>query len=152
MIDSQSVKSAAGVNDAVGYDAGKQIKGRKRFLAVETLGLVMTVFVTAASPPERDGAKTLLARVKALAPQSIQRLVTIWADGGFSGDNFLRGLMDTCRWVVQVVLRPQQMKGFQVLKKRWVVERTFEWLMRCRRLCAIMSSYQKPQKRLSTSP
>jgi putative transposase len=71
VIDSQSVKSAAGGNDAVGYDAGKQIKGRKRFLAVETLGLVMAVFVTAASTPEREGAKTLLSRVKALAPQSI---------------------------------------------------------------------------------
>ena len=134
VIDSQIVKSAAGVNEAVGYDAGKQLKGRKRFLAVETLGLVMAVFVTAASTPERDGAKTLLSRVKALAPQSIQRLVTIWADGGFSGDNFLRWVMDTCQWVVQVVLRPQQTKGFQVLKKRWVVERTFGWLMHCRRL------------------
>ena len=134
VIDSQSVKSAAGVNDAVGYDAGKQIKGRKRFLAVETLGLVMTVFVTAASTPERDGAKTLLSRANALPPPSIQRLVTIWADGGFSGDTFLRWVMDTCRWSVQVVLRPQQTKGFQVLKKRWVVERTLGWLMHCRRL------------------
>ncbi|WP_239112588.1 IS5 family transposase [Halomicronema sp. CCY15110] len=74
VIDSQSVKRAAGVNAAVGFDAGKQIKGRKRFLAVETLGLVMAIFVTAASTPERDGAKTLLPRVKALKPRSIQRL------------------------------------------------------------------------------
>jgi len=130
VIDSQSVKSAAGVNEAVGFDASKQIKGRKRFLAVETLGLVMAIFVTAASTPERDGAKPLLKRVKALQPRSIQRLVTIWADGGFSG----RWVMDTCRWVLQVVLRPKQTKGFQVLKKRWVVERTFGWLMHCRRL------------------
>jgi transposase len=122
------------VNEAVGYDAGKQIKGRKRFLAVETLGLVMMVFVTAASTQEREGAKTLLKQLKALSPRSIQRLITIWADGGFSGQPFLRWVMDTCRWVLQVVLRPKQTKGFQVLKKRWVVERTFGWLMHCRRL------------------
>ena len=89
--------------------------------------------MTAASVPEREGAKTLLERVKQLGA-AVSRLVIIWADGGFSGEKFLQWVMDTCRWVVQVVLRPQQTKGFQVLKKRWVVERTFGWLMHCRRL------------------
>jgi putative transposase len=116
VIDSQSVKSAAGVNEAVGFDAGKQIKGRKHFLAVETLGLVMRAFVTAASTPEREGAKTLLARVKALEPRSVERLVTIWADGGFSGENFLRWVMDTCRWVVRVVCAPNRQKAFRCSK------------------------------------
>lgn len=133
IIDSQSVKSAAGLNEAIGYDGGKQIKGRKRFLAVETFGLLLGIFVTAASVTERAGAKTLLERMKQLGP-AVKRLVIIWADGGFSGENFLKWVMDTCRWVLQVVLRPQQTKGFQVLKKRWVVERTFGWLMHCRRL------------------
>lgn len=133
IIDSQSVKSAAGVHEAVGYDAGKRIKGRKRFVAVETFGLLLSVWVTAANIPEREGAKSLLTRVKQLG-KAVSRLVIIWADGGFSGDNFLRWVMDHCQWIVQVVLRPQQTKGFRVLKKRWVVERTLGWLMHCRRL------------------
>ena len=133
IIDSQSVKSAAMVSQAVGYDAGKQIKGRKRFLTVDTLGLVLRVFVTAASTGERAGAKQVLTQVKQSA-QVASRLHTIWTDGGFDGKPFLCWVIDVCRWIVQVVLRPQQTKGFVVLKKRWVVERTFGWIMGCRRL------------------
>ena len=133
VIDSQSVKSAAMVHEAVGYDAGKMITGRKRFITVETLGLVLRVVVTAASVPERVGGKQVLSRVKEMGP-SINRLTLIWADGGFSGPAFLMWVMDTCRWIVEVVLRPQQTKGFVLVKKRWVVERTFGWLMGCRRL------------------
>lgn len=62
------------------------------------------------------------------------RLHTIWVDGGFDGEPFLRWVMDVCRWIVQVVLRPEGSKGFVLLPKRWVVERTFGWLMHCRRL------------------
>jgi len=133
IIDSQSVKSAAMVSEAVGFDAGKIIKGRKRFTAVDTLGLILRVFVTAAKVPEREGGKQVLQNVKQMG-ESVSRLHTIWADGGFSGDPFLQWVMDCCRWIVQVVLRPQQTKGFVLLKKRWVVERTFGWLMGCRRL------------------
>jgi len=133
VIDSQSVKSAAMVHEDVGYDAGKKIKGRKRFAVVDTLGLILRVWVSAASVPERRGAKTVLERVKAMG-QRVSRLHIIWADGGFSGPDFMMWVMDVCRWVVQVVLRPEQTKGFVLLKKRWVVERTFGWLMHCRRL------------------
>ncbi|MEM6519235.1 MAG: IS5 family transposase [Cyanobacteria bacterium P01_D01_bin.71] len=133
VIDSQSVKSAAGVHKAVGYDAGKQIKGRKRFIAVDTLGLLLSVFVVAASQPERAGAKLLLRRMQQLGTV-VRRLMILWVDGGFSGEPFMRWVMDHCRWFVQVVLRPEQTKGFTVLKKRWVVERTLGWLMHCRRL------------------
>jgi transposase len=133
VIDSQSVKSAAMVHEAVGYDAGKKIKGRKRFILVDTLGLLIRVLVTAASVPERAGAKDLLKRVKQLGSK-IWRLHTIWADGGFDGAPFMKWVMDICQWIVEVVLRPEQTKGFVLLKKRWVVERTFGWLMRCRRL------------------
>ena len=147
IIDSQSVKSAAGVYQDVGFDGGKRIKGRKRFLTVDTLGLVLRVFVTAASRGERDGGKRVLKRVKRMG-QQVSRLTTIWVDGGFDmarcdevpssiyrdGAPFMMWVMDVCRWIVQVVLRPQQTKGFVVLKKRWVVERTFGWLMGCRRL------------------
>jgi transposase len=62
------------------------------------------------------------------------RLQTIWVDGGFDGEPFMRWVIDFCRWIVQVVLRPEQTKGFVLLKKRWVVERTLGWLMGCRRL------------------
>lgn len=133
VIDSQSVKSAAMVHEAVGYDVGKKITGRKRFITVETLGLVLRVLVTAASVPEREGGKQVLSRVKAMGA-SMERLNLIWADGGFSGPAFMMWVMDTCRWIVEVVLRPQQTKGFVLVKKRWVVERTFGWLMGCRRL------------------
>ena len=121
------------VNQSVGYDAGKKIKGRKRFVTVETLGLILSVFVTAASQTERDGSKIVLQRLKDKSTR-IARLHTIWVDGGFTGDSFMMWVMDLCHWVVQVVLRPQEHKGFVLLPKRWVVERTFGWLSWCRRL------------------
>src|SRR4028119_488360 len=64
----------------------------------------------------------------------VSRLTTIWVDGGFDGEPFMQWVMDFCRWIVQVVLRPEQTKGFVLLKKRWVVERTFGRIMGCRRL------------------
>ncbi|ACC83046.1 IS5 family transposase [Nostoc punctiforme] len=133
IIDSQSVKSAAMVNQSVGFDGAKNIKGRKRFITVDTLGLVLQVLVTAANVGERSGGKQVLKRVKH-SKQNISRLTTIWVDGGFDGDSFMQWVMNFCRWIVQVVLRPEPAKGFVLLKKRWVVERTFGWLMGCRRL------------------
>lgn len=133
IIDSQSVKTAAMVSEQVGFDAGKLIRGRKRFLTVDTLGLVLRVFVTAASVGEREGAKQVLKRVKRMG-KGVSRLHTLWVDGGFDGAPFMQWVMHTCRWIVQVVLRPEQTKGFVLLKKRWVVERTFGWLMGSRRL------------------
>jgi len=133
IIDSQSVKSAAMGHEAVGYDAGKHIKGRKRFMTVDTLGLVLRVLVTAASVGEREGGKQVLTQVKQMG-KKVFRLHTIWTDGGFDGEPFMKWVMDFCGWISQVVLRPEQTKGFVLLKKRWVVERTFGWLMNCRRL------------------
>ena len=133
IIDSQSVKSAAMVSQSVGFDGGKLIKGRKRFLTVDTLGLVLRVLVTTASIGEREGGKRALKRVKQMG-SSVSRLHTIWVDAGFDGAPFMRWVMDVCRWIVQVVLRPEQPKGFVLLKKRWVVERTFGWIMGTRRL------------------
>ncbi|MEH2249327.1 IS5 family transposase [Nostoc sp.] len=133
IIDSQSVKSAAMVSQSVGFDGAKKIKGRKRFLTVDTLGLVLRVLVTAANVDERSGGKQILKQVKQ-SNQKISRLTTIWVDGGFDGEPFMQWVMNFCRWIVQVVLRPEEAKGFVLLKKRWVVERTFGWLMGCRRL------------------
>jgi len=134
MLDSQSVKSAAFVHKEVGYDAAKVIKGRKRHLTVDCLGLVMRVLVTAASLPEREGAKKVLKKVKAMSPERTNRLFLVWADGGYSGKPFLMWVMDALHWVLQVVLRPEEQKKFVLLPKRWVVERTFGWLMNHRRL------------------
>ncbi len=122
-IDSQSVKTAAGVNQAVGYDAGKQIKGRKRFMSVDTLGLVLRVLVTAANVTEREGGKQVLKKVKSMGKQ-VSRLHTIWVDGGFKGEPFMKWVMDVCQWIVMVVLRSDDAKGFVLLPKRWVVEMT----------------------------
>ena len=130
ILDSQSVKSD-GHGGAVGYDAAKRIKGRKRHLLVDTLGLVLGVFVTPASTPERAGAQALLAR--RLGWFTWLRL--LWVDGGYSGPEF-------ASWVktlrpkleVEVVKRCDDRRGFKVLPRRWVVERTFGWLMRQRRL------------------
>ncbi len=102
-------------------------------MTVDTLGLVLRVLVTAASVPEREGGKHLLKKVKQMG-KGVSRLHTIWTDGGFDGNPFMMWVMDVCRWIIQIVLRPQQTKGFVLLKKRWVVERTFGWLMGCRRL------------------
>lgn len=132
-LDSQSVKSAAGVQEQVGYDSGKKIKGRKRFALVDTLGLMIRVKVMAASVGEREGGKQVLKQAKQMGVQA-SRLDTIWVDGGFSGAPFLMWVMDVCRWIVEVVSRPAGSKGFVLLAKRWVVERTFGWLMHCRRL------------------
>jgi transposase len=104
IIDSQSVKTAAMVHEVVGYDAGKKIKGRKRFLTVDTLGLVLRVLVTAANVGEPEGGKQVLKRLKQ-RHQKISRLTTIWVDGGFDGEPFMQWVMNFWRWIVQVVLR-----------------------------------------------
>lgn len=133
IIDSQSVQTATMVTKAVGFDKAKHTKGRKRHTAVDTIGLVLRVVVTAASVPEREGGKQVLQAVSEMG-QMVCRLYLIWADGGYSGAPFLQWVMDSFRWVVQVVLRPQETKGFVLLKKRWVVERTFGWFNWYRRL------------------
>jgi putative transposase len=86
----------------VGYDAGKQIKGHKRFMTVETMGL--RVLVTAASVPEREGGKQVLKLVLQMN-KGVSRLHTMWADGGFDGNPFMMWVMDVYQWIVQVVLR-----------------------------------------------
>jgi transposase len=132
-VDSQSVETATMIHQDVGYDAGKQVHGRKRHLTVDLLGLVLRVLVTSASVPERQGAKLVLKKVSETGNQ-VKRLHTIWMDGGYKGEDFQRWVMDMFRWIVEIVLRPLEKKGFVQLPKRWVVERTFGWLNWCRRL------------------
>lgn len=130
VLDSQSVKSD-GHGGEVGYDAGKRIKGRKRHLLVDTLGLVLGVVVTPASCPEREGAQMVLSRVADWLP----RLRRLWVDGGYTGEAFSDWVKEHwSRIQVEVVKRSDNIQGFAVLPRRWVVERTFGWLMRHRRL------------------
>jgi len=127
-LDSQSVKSSS-VPGVRGYDCGKQVKGRKRHLLVDTLGLVLAVVVTAASISDPKGARLLFARLGG----SCKKVRRIWVDGTYRG-KLLSWVSDHCWFLLEPVLRSDEMKGFVLLKRRWVVERTFAWLTQCRRL------------------
>jgi len=128
IIDSQSVKTTEQGGEK-GYDAGKKVNGRKRHILVDTIGLLLIVKVLAANIQDRDGAKLLFKEVKERMP----RLFLIWADGGYRG-KLIKWVATTCLWLLQVVKRNDEVKGFKVLPRRWVVERTFAWLSRNRRL------------------
>ncbi len=127
MIDSQSIKST-GVAGERGYDAGKKINGRKRHVLVDTLGLIIAVVVTIASVQDRDGAKLLFADATGQT-----RLEKVWADGGYRG-KLIAWTQQKYGWDLEIVKRPPDQKGFAVLPRRWVVERTFGWLNRYRLL------------------
>jgi len=133
VIDSQSVKVGLAGAEAISYDGGKQVKGRKRHTMVDTLGLVMIVVVTAAGISDQEGARQVFQGLSEKR-QQFQRLVRIWADGTYRGEAFMCWVMDSFRWVLEVVLRSDRVKGFVVQPKRWVVERTFGWLHWYRRL------------------
>ena len=129
IIDSQTVRSTPH-GGQVGYDAGKKTKGRKRFICVDVLGWILGVAILPADTPERCGAKTLLASVLEKF-----KLKKIWADGGFSGPDFANWVKGKySKGVVEIVKRIADNPGFNVLPRRWVVERTFAWLVNNRRL------------------
>jgi transposase len=132
VLDSQSAKSAEG-GEAIGYDAGKRIRGRKRHLLVDSNGLLLRGVVHSASVQDRAGAKLVLTGVHEQFPQ----LQLVWVDGGYVNvvDTGLTGWAEHHEQLqIVVVPRNADVKGFQVLPRRWVVERTFGWLTRCRRL------------------
>jgi transposase len=134
IIDAQSVKSAekGGAHvDPQGYDAGKKVKGKKRHVLVDTQGLMLHAIVTAADIQDRDGGAWLLGTLFGLYPF----LVKLYADGGYQGPEFRTAVQAALQSVaVEIVKRSDQVKGFVVLPKRWVVERTLAWPGRCRRL------------------
>ena len=138
IIDSQSAKGAqrgSGL-DPSGYDAGKKIKGRKRHILVDTLGLLLNVVVHPADIQDRDGAFHLLRRARRLFP-FIER---IFADGAYAGRKMAMTVWRTGAWNLQIVKRSYA-AGFEVLPKRWIVERTFAWISRNRRLARDFERY-----------
>jgi putative transposase len=130
IMDSQSVKTVEESAGVCGYDAHKCVKGRKRHLLVDTLGLPIACYVTPADVHDTQGARRLLAGLKYFVPC----LKMIWADAAYRGQE----LADWCRahgdWKLETVKPPPGRRGFHVQPRRWVVERSFAWLVRNRRL------------------
>lgn len=113
-----------------GYDGGKKIHGRKRHILTDTLGLVMGVYVGRGNQGDRDGLFILLKRAR----NKLMRVVKIAVDGGYEGEKYELVIQELFGWILEIVKRSDQKKKFEVLPKRWIVERTFGWLLRYRRL------------------
>ena len=135
ILDSQSIKTTACGGRHRGFDAGKQIKGRKRFILTDTQGLLLAVWICAGSVSEKQGAMQLLRYIKRVTylADLCQHIKLVWVDGGYRGEQLLEYVRNLWGWCWQVVLRSDQNKGFKVLPRRWVVERTFAWLLQARR-------------------
>nr|WP_315862756.1 IS5 family transposase [Trichothermofontia sichuanensis] len=128
--DSQSVKTAEKRGPVYGYDGGKKVKGRKRHIVVDAQGLVIGMLVSEANASERLGAVVVLHE----AQPKLSRLEVVWVDQGYSGENFARAVQQVCGESVRVEVIERQSSGFEILPKRWIVERTFGWFNWFRRL------------------
>ena len=129
LIDSQSVKTTESGRPR-GFDAGKKIKGRKRHIVTDTQGNLVGLVVHEADVQDRDGAPRVLASIRSLYPW----LRHVFADGGYAGDKPRTALKGKGSWTLEIIKRSDRAKGFETPPRRWVVERTFAWLGRCRRL------------------
>lgn len=131
IVDSQTAKSAEG-GEQRGFDGGKKMSGRKRNLIVDTLGLLVLAKVTAANVQDVHAGKQIFQELVA-RPHLLTRLQTIFADGGYRGE-LVEWVNENLHAVLSIVLKEEGQKGFQVLPKRWVIERTNAWVSRNRRL------------------
>ena len=129
VIDSQSVKTTES-GGVCGYDAGKKIKGRKRHIVTDTNGFLVGLIVHEANIQHRDGAVRVLNSIRRFYPF----LRYIFADGAYRGPKLRTAMKGKGGWTIEIVKRSDTAKGFEVIPRRWVVERTFAWLGRCRRL------------------
>jgi putative transposase len=130
IMDAQSVKTVEESAHISGFDAHKRVKGRKRHLLVDTLGIPLSYSVTPADMHDTQGARRLLAGLKYFIP----RLKTIWADSAYRGKDLAEWCKAVGNWDLEVVDRTPGTRGFAVLPNRWIVERTFGWLSRNRRM------------------
>lgn len=132
IVDSQTVKTADQAGER-GYDAAKKVVGRKRHVAVDCLGLILAIMITPGAVQDRNAAKGLIQ----LLVSMYGRIQVIWADGGYLGSlvQWVKQLRPFGKLHLEIVRRSDRAKGFKVLPKRWIVERTFGWLSKSRRLC-----------------
>jgi transposase len=142
VIDSQSVKTTESGGPR-GFDAGKRIKGRKRHIVTNTLGLMVGAVVHPAGVQDRDGAPMVLRSIRKswpwlrhiFAPLGDRKAIACRAtDGGYAGPKLRGALKGERDWQIEIIKRSDAARGFEILPRRWVVERTFAWLGRCRRL------------------
>ena len=127
IIDAQSVKNTSVSSQSIGFDAGKKVKGIKRHIIVDTLGLILSVVIQSASVQDRDGAQAVIEKMK----EGWFKVIKVFADGGYAGK-----LIDKVKTVCNIdleIIKRNELHTFKILPKRWIVERTFSWIETNRR-------------------